>query len=121
MPGCVPRGVTLLECNLLRPPGLIDEQSAEEPGAGDDSRTRPALPPIAPKIAPALAPAASNPFWYVVVGRRRRRRRGGLGGGPTRMGRRTSPSSFATLPEAQFCGVIVPNSPFISLSGPAVK
>ena len=45
----------------------------------------------------------------------------GLGGGPTRMGRRTSPSSFATLREAQFCGVIVPNCPFISLSGPAVK
>jgi hypothetical protein len=65
-----PARSNLLKCNLLRPPGLIDEQSAEEPGAGDDSRTRPALPPIAPKIAPALAPAASNPFRYVVVGRR---------------------------------------------------
>ena len=121
MPGCVPRGVTLLECNLLRPPGLIDEHPPRSPAPATILAPRPALPPIAPKIAPALAPAASNPFWYVVVGRRRRRRRGGLGGGPTRMGRRTSPSSFTTLPEAQFCGVIVPNSPFISLSGPAVK
>ena len=120
VPGCVPRGVTLLECNLLRPPGLIDEQSAEEPGAGDDPGTKTGIAANRAKDRTGSGTGRLKPI-LVVVGRRRRRRRGGLGGGPTRMGRRTSPSSFATLPEAQFCGVIVPNSPFISLSGPAVK
>jgi len=121
VPGCVPRGVTLLECNLLRPPGLIDEQSAEEPGAGDDPGTKTGIvanrakdrtgsgtgrlkPILVCGGGPPATPPSRRPGWR-----------------PNPMGRRTSPSSFATLPEAQFCGVIVPNSPFISLSGPAVK
>jgi hypothetical protein len=33
-------GETLLERHVLRPPGLIDEQSAEETGAGADSGTK---------------------------------------------------------------------------------
>jgi hypothetical protein len=33
-------GETLLERHVLRPPGLIDEQSAEEPGAGADPGTK---------------------------------------------------------------------------------
>ena len=102
MPGCVARGVTLLECNLLRPPGLIDEQSAEEPGAGDDPGTKTGIAANRAKDRTGSGTGRLKPILVVV-------------------GRRTSPSSFATLPEAQFCGVIVPNSPFISLSGPAVK
>ena len=102
MPGCVPRGVTLLECNLLRPPGLIDEQSAEEPGAGDDPGTKTGIAANRAKDRTGSGTGRLKPILVVV-------------------GRWTSPSSFATLPEAQFCGVIVPNSPFISLSGPAVK
>ena len=94
--------------------------SAEEPGAGDDPGTKTGIAANRAKDRTGSGTGRLKPI-LVVVGRRRRRRRGGLGGGPTRMGRRTSPSSFTTLPEAQFCGVIVPNSPFISLSGPAVK
>ena len=119
MPGCVPRGVTLLECNLLRPPGLIDEQSAEEPGAGDDPGTRPALPPIAPKIASALALAASNRMWWWAAGDAAIA--AAWVAAQTGWAGRRAQAPSPRLPEAQFCGVIVPNSPFISLSGPAVK
>ena len=94
MPGGVPRGVTLLECNLLRPPGLIDEQSAEEPGAGDDPGTKTGIAANRAKDRTGSGTGRLKPIWYVVVGRRRRRRRGGLGGGPTRWagGRAQAPS-----------------------------
>ena len=117
MPGCVARGVTLLECNLLRPPGLIDEQSAEEPGAGDDPGTKTGIAANRAKDRTGSGTGRLKPILVCGGGPPSRR----PGWRPNPMGRRTSPSSFATLPEAQFCGVIVPNSPFISLSGPAVK
>ena len=76
--------------------------SAEEPGAGDDPGTKTGIAANRAKDRTGSGTGRLKPILVVV-------------------GRRTSPSSFATLPEAQFCGVIVPNSPFISLSGPAVK
>ena len=77
-------------------------KSAEEHGAGDDPGTKTGIAANRAKDRTGSGTGRLKPILVVV-------------------GRRTSQSSFATLPEAQFCGVIVPNSPFVSLSGPAVK